>query len=558
MPYIPEKHPTPGYWKRFYRLVLQSRRMTTANFTDIMAEVYEDRPLFYLDHKLSFPFCQEDAVSYRGMAEITSRIGNALSRLGVKPGDRVGLMTYNRVELAFCEFACWKIGAIPVPLNFMLKADEVRYQVENCGAEFLITDRKVMDENIGDTSLVPSVKNWIVVSEGESLSEGLALEELADEASPELVPYKVKHDDEVAIIFYTSGTTGVPRGAMLTHKSMLYTLRTYSLLLALIPANKKQLAILVMPVAHTSGHQNMLILISMAIPMYFLSRFNPEEVARLIQEHKATFFSGIPAMFKMMLKAGCEKYDLSSMQVWGGGADAFNDDLVSTFRQWGGWKILGFRIKPAFARGYGMAETAGHVCITPPWPVGGACAGWVVPGIKWRLVDHQGRDVKKGQVGELVIKGRTIMKGYWNDPEKTTEAFLDGWFRTGDMMYQGKYGLLYFVDREKDVIKCAGYSIFPTEVEYHLARHPDLERVVVIGIPDQIKGQLPVALAVPRKETSVTPDSVLAWAKEHIAAYKCPRQVAFVEGIPLTFSLKPRRRELREKYQHLFHPAEED
>jgi acyl-CoA synthetase (AMP-forming)/AMP-acid ligase II len=560
MPHIPGKRPVPGYWKRFKIFVLNSRKITTANFTDIMAEVYEDRPIYFLDHNLSFPFLKTDTITYRQLADITSRIGNALVKLGVQPRDRVALMTYNRVELAFCEFACWKIGAIPVPLNFMLRADEVRYQVQNCGAKVMITDRKVYFENIGgDISLVPAVDHWIVVSEGEPLEEELSLEDITAEESPELVPYQVKDQDDVAIIFYTSGTTGVPRGAMLTHNSMLFTLRTYSMLLSLVPTNKKQLAILVMPVAHTSGHQNMLILISMAIPMYFLSRFNAEEVAKLIQEHKATFFAGIPAMFKMMLRAGCDKYDLSSMMVWGGGADAFNDDLVNTFRQWGGWNMPGFRIKPIFARGYGMAETAGHVCITPPWPAGGACAGWVVPGIKWRLVDHQGRDVKKGDVGELVIKGPTIMKGYWNDRDKTRDAFLDNdWFRTGDMMYQGKYRLLYFVDREKDVIKCAGYSIFPTEVEYHLSKHPDLDKVVVIAIPDEVKGQLPVALAVPRKGISISPDQVYAWARENIAAYKCPRKVVFVDDIPLTFSLKPKRSELRKKYQHLFNQDKKD
>ena len=550
---ITSRRPAPSYFKRFWHLVIRSRRLTTANFTDVFAAVYGRRPVFYLDRSLCFRFLTGNEVNYQQLAEVTSRIGNGLKSLGVKPGDRVGLMTYNRVELAFSEFACWKIGAIPVPLNFMLRADEVRYQMENCGAEVMIVDRKVYTENLQDPGEVSCIKHWVVVSEGEPAPAGaVALEELADQSSPELKPYQPKSPEEVVIIFYTSGTTGQPCGAMLTHQSMLATLRLYSLLLALIPTNKKQLALLVMPVAHTSGHQNLLILISMAIPMLFVSRFDPAEICRLIQDYKATFFAGIPAMFKMMLRAGADRYDLSSMWVWGGGADAFPDDLVNTFRQWGGWKILGLRIKPLFVRGYGMAETAGHVCISPPWPAGPGCAGWVVPYLRWRLVNEQGQDVKKGEKGELVIKGPTIMTGYWNDPKKTASAFADGWFRTGDIMYQGKWGLLHFVDREKDVIKVSGYSVFPTEVEHHLIQHPALERVVVIGVPDEIKGQRPVALAVLRPGAKATPEEVLAWAREHIAGYKCPRQVVFVNDIPTTFSLKPKRYEIREKFQHLF------
>ena len=566
---IPPRRPTPNYFQRFRRLVLQSGRLNTGNFTDIFAQVYGDRPVFYLDRNLCFSFMGRIAgaglkpaptneVNYRQLAEVTSRIGNGLLSLGVKPGDRVGLMTYNRVELVFCEFACWKIGAIPVPLNFMLRDEEIRYQMENSGAELMIVDRKVFTENIKDPAKVPCIKQWIVVSEGEAPPAGtLSLEDLADRASPELTPYQAKSPDEIVIIFYTSGTTGQPRGAMLTHQAMMATLRTYSMLLALIPTNSKQLALLVMPVAHTSGHQNLLILVSMAIPMLFVSRFDPKEICRLIQDYRATFFAGIPAMFKMMLKAGAKDFDLSSMQVWGGGADAFANDLVNTFREFGGWKILGLRIKSLFVRGYGTAETSGHVCISPPWPVGPNCAGWVVPYLQYRLVNEQGEDVKKGERGELCLKGRTIMTGYWNDPQKTEASFLaGGWFRTGDIMYQGPWGLLYFVDREKDVIKVSGYSVFPTEVEQHLAQHPALDRVVVIGIKDEIKGQLPVALAVPRVGAKVTPEEVLAWAREHIAPYKCPRQVVFVNDIPTTFSLKPKRNEVREKFQHLFKPRE--
>ncbi|MCP4682616.1 MAG: long-chain fatty acid--CoA ligase, partial [Desulfobacterales bacterium] len=306
-------------------------------------------------------------------------------------------------------------------------------------------------------------------------------------------------------------------------------------------------------VAHTSGHQNLLILISMAIPMIFLSKFDPDQVGEMIEKYKVTFFAGIPTMFKMMIAAGIEKYDLSSMQVWGGGADAFNHDLVSTFRQWGGWKIGPFRIAPVFARGYGMAETAGHICITPPWPIKGACAGWVVPGIQWKLVDETNQEENGNKkVGELVLKGPTIMKGYYNDPQKTEGSFTDGWFKTGDIMERGRWGMLNFLEREKDVIKCGGYSIFPSEVEHHLLKYPGLERVAVIGLPDEMKGQIPVAVVIPAPGNKIEEDEFLAWAKENMAAYKCPRKVIITDQIPMTFSFKAKRVELRKMYENYF------
>lgn len=363
-------------------------------------------------------------------------------------------------------------------------------------------------------------------------------------------------EEDTAILFYTSGTTGQPRGAILTHRAMLFTIKNYARLLALLSTNRKQFALLFMPAAHTSGHQNMLILIAMAIPLIFVSRFDPGEIGELIEKYRVTFFfffAGIPTMFKMMLAAGIERRDLSSMQVWDGGADAVSPDLVSTFRQWGGWKLGPFRIKPIFARGYGMAETAGHVCISPPWPTKGACAGWVVPGLKWKLVDALDKEVKgKDRPGELVLKGPTIMKGYYNDPEKNRDAFVEGWFRTGDIMRLGKYRLLYFLEREKDVIKCGGYSIFPSEIEHHLLQHPEIEQAVVIGLPDAVKGQLPAAVVVPKPGSSVTADEILAWARETIAAYKCPRKIVLTDQLPITFSFKPKRNEFRKLYEHLF------
>ena len=541
---ILKKRCVPNYFKKFLHLVIRNRSINTRNFVDRLAEVYGDRPVFFLDSELSYPFFSGSEISYRTLSQFTNRIGNALLRLGVKAGDRVGLVTYNRVELAFAEFACMKIGAIPVPLNFMLKANEIDYQMENSGAKVLITDYDVFHNNIKDTSKVPTIETWIMVTEREKPDGFYSLKEIMEDASDNLEPAPLSSPDDAVIIFYTSGTTGVPRGAVLTDRNMMFTVRRYCLLLGIPPTNRKQLALLVMPVAHTSGHQNLLILLSMAIPMYFVSRFDPADVLAKIEKYRVTFFAGIPTMFKMLLQADAEQYDLTSIQLWGGGADAFPPDLVRRFRELSKRKKWGIPVKPLFVHGYGMAETAGHVCISPPW--GPKCAGWVAPGIQCRIVDPDGHPVKKGEPGELEVKGPNVMTGYWNDPDKTEHAFREGWFRTGDIMKTGKWRVLEFVDREKDVIKCGGYSIFPTELEHHLSEHPKIGRVVVVGVPHPIKGEMPVAFIKLKEGEQATEEEIQVWADERTAPYKRPRRYLFIDSIPVTFSLKPLRKALRE------------
>jgi acyl-CoA synthetase (AMP-forming)/AMP-acid ligase II len=539
-----KKRPVPSYWKKFRNLVIHNDSISSTNFVDRLADVYEDRPVYYLDRTLDYPFFSGSEISYRTLSRFTNRIGNALLKLGVRQGDRVGLVTYNRVELAFAEFACMKIGAIPVPLNFMLKAKEISYQMENSGARVLITDPDIFRDNIRDPGRVAFVKQWIEITAGSPSPGFLSLGEIMDDASEDLVPATLSSPDDTVLIFFTSGTTGVPRGAMLTDRNLMATVQKYCRLFGILPTNRRQLALLVMPVAHTSGHQNLLIWLSMAIPMFFLSRFDPADVLDRIEKYKVTFFTGIPAMFKMLLRAGAEQRDLTSIQVWGGGADAFPPELVKRFRELSKRRKWGIPIKPLFVHGYGMAETAGHICISPPW--GPRCAGWVVPGIEHRIVDPFGKPVEPGEAGELQIKGPIVMKGYWNDPKKTESAFLDGWFRTGDIMRMGKLRVLEFVDRQKDVIKCGGYSVFPTEIEHHLSDHPKIDRAVVVAVPHAIKGEMPVAVVKLREGEEATAEEFENWADERIAAYKRPRAYLFTDSIPMTFSLKPLRKDLRQ------------
>jgi acyl-coenzyme A synthetase/AMP-(fatty) acid ligase len=286
----------------------------------------------------------------------------------------------------------------------------------------------------------------------------------------------------------------------------------------------------------------------MATPMLVMGRFDPSRILDYIEQYKVNWFAGIPTMYRMLIAAGAESRDLSSMQLWGGGGDAFPHEMVEQFRQLSAAGSGMFRRRAAFITGYGMAETAGQVSITPPFAAGDACIGWFLPGVQYRIVDADGRDVRPGEPGELWLKSPGMMKGYWNDEAATQKSLKDGWLRTGDLMRVGKWGAKYFVSREKDMIKVGGYSVFPAEVEQHLERHPAVESAVVVGMPHAQKGELPVAGVVLKYGVKVSEDELLTWSQENIAAYRCPRRVVIVDEIPKGFGMKPQRRIVRERF----------
>jgi acyl-CoA synthetase (AMP-forming)/AMP-acid ligase II len=353
-------------------------------------------------------------------------------------------------------------------------------------------------------------------------------------------------EDDPAIVFFTAGTTGRPKGAVLTSGGLMYGFRKYARLAAVLPTPRRRLALTVMPLAHTGGHQNLLIHMALATPSLVMGRFDPERILDLIERYHVTLFAGIPTMYRMLLASGAEQRDLSSVRLWGGGGDRFPEDLARCFRELGARKVGPFRRRAAFVTGYGMAETAGQVSLSP-FAAGDACIGWFLPGVRWRLVDEHGQDVRRGEPGELLLKTPGTMKGYWNDPAATEQVLKDGWLRTGDLVRAGSLGRKYFVAREKEMIKVGGYSVFPAEIEQVLDGHPAVESSVVVGLPHATKGELPVAGVVRKDGHSLEEPELLAWATERIAAYRCPRRIVFLDDIPNGFAMKPLRRLVRDR-----------
>ncbi len=538
-----ERWPAPGFARRLRALVIENRRLTTSTFTGIFADLYENRPLFFLDQAIDYPFFQGAEVSFRTLARFANRAGNMLRALGVRRGDRIGLATKNRVEMAFVEFGAQKIGAVPVPINYMLRAEEIQQLTADAGCRVLFIDRAVFEENVKDRSRVPQVETWILVS-SQKLPGFHDFAEEVTRASDELEPVAID-DSDLAVIFYTAGTTGLPKGAMLSSGALMFGVRHYAKLRAFLPFAARDLALLVMPLAHTSGHQSLLLFMALGSPAYLMGKFDPSRTIELIRRLRVTNFAGIPTMYRMLLEAGAEQADFSSIRAFGGGADSFSDDLVKKFLAFASRGKRGPLSKPRFIRGYGLTETAGQLSQAQPGPLGDGCIGKPIAGVRFELWDEDGKAVKEGEVGELVARTPGLMTGYWNNSAMTEEVFRGGWFHTGDLARQGRGGNYYIASRKKEMIKVGGYSVFPAEVETELAAHPDIERVAVVGLPHEMKGERPAAAVVLRPGARANAEEILAWARERIAPYKCPRQVFLVDGLPLSSAMKVKRAEVR-------------
>lgn len=533
------------------RLAL-TRNLTLANLQDRLARVYPNRTFAYLAKPLAYECLSTDRLTHEDARNFISRTAEVLTGLGLQRGERVALCTMNNVDLPMIIFAVIRAGGIAVPLNFMLKGREIRYIAENCGARMLFVDSDVFASNIGDKEAIPSIEHWIMTGPASEVKEGfLSLDAMLSGGSGDFEPAGIDPDD-VAAIFYTSGTTGKPKGAMTTSRSLLTNQKIASLLL---PVGKKDFGVFALPAAHVMGFSTILIGLCAGIKGYFIPHFNPEEVLGAIEKYRATIFAGVPAMFSLMLKSNPEQYDLSSIRMWGSAADAMPETEMKALKAYGAFLRLGrLKIRSIFAECYGMVELSGAATIKialPGLTFPPGCVGFPVPPTRLRIMDDTGRKVRRNEVGEVMVKGPAVTKGYWNDEGKTGESLVDGeWFRTGDLGKKDWMGRVFFVDRKKDVIKCGGYSIFSVEVEEEMLEHPDLSHVTVIGVPHPTKGEMPIAVVTLKSGVRADADEVLAWARENIAAYKAPRAVKIAgEGdMPYGMTLKVLKRKLRERY----------
>lgn len=515
-------------------------KLTVANLVDRSARKYGDKMFVVGENPVRYEYLPEDhdgmTFTYNEALKVSCVLARALrDKLGVKKGDRIGMVLTNLPEMGIIFTAAARIGAVTVPFNFMLKAEEIQKMIKDCGAKVLVTEPQCFAENIKDKANVPEIEHWIMVGPREEVPEGfISLDDLTDGVSQDyLEPIDLDPDETIAI-FYTSGTTGFPKGAMLTSKNLLSTVTRSVWMLRL---GKKDFGIAVLPMAHIFGFNTLIIGgFYSGASGHLLRFFDPHKVLESIEKNRATLFLGVPAMYNLLLMAEPEKYDLSSIRYWISGADAMPVEHIKKFESLGG----------RFIEGYGLVETAPIVSVNMPFIRRPGSIGIPVPGVRVKIMGEDGSFKKRGEVGEIVVRGPNVMKGYFNDEERTAEAFEHGWFHTGDVGYKDRIGYVFFADREKDVVKAGGYSVFSREVEEEILQHPKVHEVALIGKPHPTKGEEPVAFIQLKPGESAEADELLQWCREHIAAYKAPRRVFIIEEMPLTMTLKVKKTELRE------------
>jgi long-chain acyl-CoA synthetase len=434
----------------------------------------------------------------------------------VQPGDRVVIATPNGYEMLLLCLAASRAGAIPVPINPQLTTPELDHVVENSDAKLVV--RAAIDVDGRDP---------------------LATEVPVDPGA-------------VAALFYTSGTTGKPKGVELSHRSLVGSLARAG---AFPPAlTGRYEAVIALPVAHIMGFAALLGLACAGIPVYLLPRFHPVRVLDAIESRRAQMFIGVPAMFRMLLEAGAEDRDLTSVRMWGSGADAMPPDLAARFKKLGATvtlPVVGPIGEAAFFEGYGMVELGGGAAakFSPPFldlGLGSDAVGFALPGYSFQVIDPEtGQRLPAGRTGELLIKGPGVTSGYWGDAGATAATVTDdGWLRTGDLARLGPFGTVLFEGRAKDVLKVGGYSVYALEVERAIEEHPDVLEASVVGLADDRRGQVPAAAVRLREGVSLDAEALSAFAAERLADYKVPARWLAVDELPRTGTNKIKKTEL--------------
>ena len=486
--------------------VVGDARLTLGDMFDRLARV---RPRQRLVTELG---TDEVSLTYSETAQRCNRWSGALRRT-ILPGDRVVLALPNGYSLFLASVAVARAGGIAVPVNSRMRPGEVDHIIADSQARLVVRDE----------------------------------DELADGDESRAVP---AHPDDIAAIFYSSGTTGRPLGAQLTHRSLTGLVR----LLALYPARPQGgEAVSGLPVAHISGFSMLVLMAGLGIPVCLLRKFNPVDALDAIEQRRATMFIGVPAMYRMMLEAGAEQRDLRSVRLWASGADAMPAELARRFQAMGRAIRLPLANRTAgvaaFVDGYGLVESAGAAAIrlAPPGPAALRLGLLAIarPGYKLRVLNDNGSFMEHGRVGELAVKGRAVMRGYLGNPDATRQVMTDdGWLRTGDLARRSRLGFVELVGRKKDVIKHGGYSVYAAEVECVLEEHPDILEAAVIGLRHEQKGQVPVAVLRVRAGSRLSEEELRGWLENRMSDYKIPQAFKFVDDLPRNGTDKVRKSEL--------------
>ncbi|MDA0184714.1 long-chain fatty acid--CoA ligase [Solirubrobacter phytolaccae] len=482
------------------------------------ASTFAERPALKLD---------DTVVNYAVLNEGATRIAGLLKAKGVQPGDRVGIMLPNVPYFGVVYYGILRAGGVVVPMNVLLKGREVAFYLKDSGAKVLFAWH-----DFGEAASAGAEEagaELIDVKPGEF--EQLVME--ADRA-PDDEP---RESTDTAVILYTSGTTGTPKGAELTHENLILNCSVTAK--TLIDVSEDDVVLGALPLFHSFGQTcGLNAAVAHGACLTLIPRFEPVKALEIIARDKVTVLEGVPTMYHAMLNApGHEDADTSSLRVCVSGGSAMPVEVMKQFEQTFDCIIL---------EGYGLSETSPVASFNhPDKERKPGSIGTPIKGVEMAVFDEDDKPVAQGEVGEIVIRGHNVMKGYWGRDDATEEVMRGGWFHSGDMATQDEDGYFFIVDRKKDMIIRGGYNVYPREIEEVLYEHPAVSEVAVIGVADDSLGEEVAAMVVLKDGAEASEDDIRGYVKERVAAYKYPRQIWFSSELPKGPTGKILKREIK-------------
>ncbi len=499
---------------------------------------YGEKPAYYF---LDTP------TSYREFNAAVSKFAHSLMEMGIQKGDHIALLLGNSPHFVIGLYGAVRAGATVIPINPTYTADEIGYILNDADVKTVVSldlllplfekmnsllpkieqiiyceTPKEEEVDITKLSIYPKMKSFTtLVSSGNHLFEG-----------PEL------NQEDVGIILYTSGTTGKPKGAMLTHKNIYSNAQDTADYLKI---NDTDRVIATLPMFHV-----FCLTVALNAPMMnggtviIVPRFSPGDIFEITKKHDVTVFAGVPTMYNFLLQyPAAAVEDLKSLRLCISGGASMPVALLKSFEK---------KFQVAVSEGYGLSEASPVTCFNPlDRPRKPGSIGTSIMNVENKVVDELGNEVPVGEVGELIVRGPNVMKGYYKMPEETIHTIRDGWLYTGDLARMDEEGYIYIVDRKKDMIIVGGFNVYPREVEEVLYSHPSVVEVAVVGVPDQNFGEAVKSFVVIKPDETVTVEELVSYCAEHLAKYKLPSSIEFLEELPKNTTGKILRRVLKDK-----------
>ncbi|MEN1970234.1 fatty acid--CoA ligase family protein [Lentibacillus sp. N15] len=494
-------------------------------------------------NKAAFVF-QDQETSYLEFEGAVTKFAASLYELGYRKGDHIALVAGNSPHFVIGLYGALRIGAVVIPVNPLYMPDELEYILKNGDVRAIITMDVLLRRFTAFADKLPNVTHYIscetgadITKEASVLSAKLkSFATLVREGDQEFIPPALE-DENIALILYTSGTTGKPKGAMLSHKNLYSNAKDVADYLTI---NGNDRIIAALPMFHV-----FCLTVALNAPLMnggtviIMPKFSPQEVFRIVQQLHPTIFAGVPTMYNYLLQSAKGKdVNMNGIRLCISGGAAMPVALLKGFEN---------TFDVVVSEGYGLSEASPVTCFNPlDRPRKPGSIGRSIVNVENKVVDEFGEEVENGEVGELVVRGPNVMQGYYKMPEETAAVLKDGWLYTGDMARMDDEGYFYIVDRKKDLILVGGYNVYPREVEEVLYEHPGIAEVAVVGKPHPDSGEAGVSFVV-KNDPSLTEESLLEFCAAHLAKYKVPVEILFLDELPKNTTGKILRKNLHEK-----------